>query len=149
MTDKIPEGFHTITPSLVLDDAGDALALYSKAFGAKMDYRMEMPDSKKVMHACITVGSSKLFLSDTMPEMCPTPTSARFYLYFDDVDAAFAQAAEAGLDSVMEPEDMFWGDRVATVKDKFGIIWTLATHVRDVTEKEMIEGHASWNKKAA
>ena len=147
MTNRIPEGFATITPSLVLDGAADALELYSKAFGGKIDYKMEMPDSKKIMHSCITIGTSKLFITDTMPTGgCMEPTASRFYLYFDDVDAAFKQATEAGLDNVMEPADMFWGDRVGAVKDKYGVVWSLATHVKDVSDADIVNGQKQWSK---
>ena len=149
MTKKIPEGFTTITPTLALEDASAALALYAQAFGGKEDYRMEIPGSKKIMHACMTLGNSKLFLCDTSPTMCASPTSSRFYLYFEDVDGAFAKATKAGLETVREPKDMFWGDRVGAVKDKFGIVWTLASHMRDVSPEEMAEAQKQFCKAAA
>ncbi len=111
MTKKIPEGFATLTPTLNINGAAKAMALYDKAFGAKEEYRMECPDNGKIMHACMSIGSSKLFLADAMPEMgCGTPSNSTFYVYVDDVDAAFKQAKQAGLSEVMPPEDMFWGE---------------------------------------
>jgi PhnB protein len=134
---KIPEGFATVTPTLIFDNAGKAIALYKKAFGATEDYRMASPDGK-IMHACITIGSSKVFVCDVNPGMaCSSPSQSGFYLYMDDVDATFTQASKAGLEEISPVQDMFWGDRVGAVKDAFGIHWTIATHVRDVSKDEM------------
>jgi PhnB protein len=146
---KIPEGFATVTPTLVLQDAAKAIELYTKAFGANEVYRMACPDTGKIMHACLQVGSSKVFLCDTHPEMCAQPTSSSFYLYVDDVDATFGKAKQAGLKDVNAPQDMFWGDRTGSVKDSFGNSWTLATHVRDVSPQEMEEGRKKFSSKAA
>lgn len=138
---KVPEGYHTVTPGLVLKDTAKAIELYKKAFGAKEDYRMQMPGSNKIMHACLTIGNSKVFLSDANPEMgCGTPSVSTFYLYLNDVDAAFKQARGAGLKELSPVQDMFWGDRTGSLEDGFGIRWTLATHVREVSESEMMEG---------
>jgi uncharacterized glyoxalase superfamily protein PhnB len=135
---KIPEGFSTITPSLIVADAAKAIDLYVKAFGAKELYRMPVPKTGKIMHACIQIGSSKLFIADVNPQM-PTPSNSSFYLYFDNVDAVFQKATKAGLRETSSVQDMFWGDRVGSVKDPFGNQWTLATHVREVSQKEMEE----------
>jgi PhnB protein len=150
MTNKIPEGFSTITPSLNIDGAAKAIDLYKKAFGAKEEYRMECPDgSGKIMHACLSIGDSKLFVADTNPKMgCGTPSVSSFYMYFDDVDKVAKQAKAAGLSELMPVQDMFWGDRTGTVKDPFGNSWTLATHVRDVSPEEMEEGKKSFGKAA-
>jgi len=149
MTQKIPEGFATITPSLNINGAAKAIETYMKALGAKELYRMECPSgSGKIMHACLQIGNSKIFLADTNPEMgCGAPSNSSFYLYMDDVDAAFKQARSAGLDEMMAPSDMFWGDRTGTVKDSFGNNWTLATHVRDVSPEEMEKGRNEWMAK--
>ena len=145
MPPKTPEGFATITPSLNLNGAAKAIELYSKAFGAQELYRMEFPgNTGKIMHACLMIGNSKIFLSDANPEMGCGPSSSNFYLYMDDVDMAFKQARAAGLDEMMAPADMFWGDRTGTVRDNFGNSWTLATHVRDVTSEEMAKGRDAW-----
>jgi len=148
MTQKIPEGFATITPSLNLNNAAQAIETYKKAFGAQELYRMECPGGTgKIMHACLTIGNSKIFLADAMPDMGCGPSNSNFYLYMDDVDAAFKQARSAGLDEMMPPADMFWGDRTGTVKDSFGNAWTIATHVRDVSPKEMEKGRDEWMAK--
>lgn len=136
---KTPEGFNTITPSLSIDGASNAIELYTKAFGAKEIHRMNCPDTGKVMHACLEIGSSKIFLADAMPE-CGGPSQSSFYLYMDDVDGAFKKATHAGLKEAWPVQDMFWGDRMGTVKDPFGNSWTLATHVKDVSPEEMEEG---------
>jgi uncharacterized glyoxalase superfamily protein PhnB len=145
----IPEGFATITPSLSINGAAAALELYAKAFGAKEVSRMSCPETGKIMHACMQIGSSKIFVADTMPGMgCGDPSRSSFYLYMPDVDKAVRQAKEAGLKEIMPAEDMFWGDRVGGVQDRFGINWTLATHVRDVSEADMEEGRKKFMAKA-
>ncbi len=149
MVRKIPEDFRSLTPSLTLNGAAKAIEQYKKAFGAKELYRMEAPGNKKIMHACLQIGDSKLFLADANPEMgCGTPSVSSFYVYLEDVDKGFKQAKEAGLSEVFAPQDMFWGDRTGTVKDEFGIQWTLATHVRDVSPEEMEEAKKKWGKAA-
>lgn len=137
----IPEGFTTVTPTLILNDAAKAIELYKQAFGAKELYRMEAPGKKKIMHACIMIGNAKLFLADAGPkgEGCGSPSDSSFYLYLDDVDTVFKQAKKAGLEEQFAVQDMFWGDRMGCVNDHFGIKWTLATHVRDVSPQEMEE----------
>jgi len=148
---KVPEGYHTLTPSIIVDGAAKAIKLYEKTFGAKELYRMECPDkSGKIMHACVQIGSSKLFLSDTMPQMgCSTPSVSNFYVYLEDVDAAFKQAKQAGLNELAPLQDMFWGDRTCTFRDSFGIGWTLASHVRDVSPEEMEKGAKQFAAQAA
>lgn len=149
MVKKVPEGFATVTSSLVLNNAAAAIELYKKALGATEDYRMEMPDGGKIMHACLTIGDSKIFLGDANSEMCPASTS-NFYLYIDDVDAAYKTAKSAGFESLgTGPEDMFWGDRIGGLKDKFGNRWTLATHVRDVSPADMEKGQKEFLSKMA
>jgi PhnB protein len=148
---KIPEGYHTITPTLTVDGAAEAIALYTEAFGAKEEYRVPQTDnSGKIMHACLQIGTSKIFLADTSEKMgCSTPSKSTFYLYVDDADATVAQAKKAGMSEKMAPEDMFWGDRMGSVTDKFGNIWTIATHVRDVSEGEMQQAMEKMRSKAA
>ena len=145
---KIPEGFSTLTPALNVDGAAKAIELYKKAFNANELYRMECPESGKIMHACLQIGDSKIFLADVNPA-CGGPSASTFYVYLPDVDASFKQATSAGLSELFAPQDMFWGDRTGTVKDSFGNSWTLATHVRDVSPAEMEEGRKNFGKKAA
>lgn len=143
-----PQG-NKLIPTLTLKNAAKAIELYKKALGAKEEYRMEMPGSDKIMHACISIGDTKVFLSDPFPEMgCGTPSVSTFYLYLDDVDASYKTAKGAGMKEVMAPQDMFWGDRTGSIEDEFGIRWTIATHVRDVSTEEMEEARKKWGKAA-
>ncbi len=140
---SIPEGFHTLTPHLFIDGAGDALAYYEKTLGAQTAMRMDMPGTNKVMHAMMQVGTSRIFIADPNPEWGQEGASGQsaisFYVYVDDADAAFKQAVNGGMASKSEPEDMFWGDRTGVAVDRYGISWTFATHVRDVPMEEMAE----------
>lgn len=144
----IPEGFTTVTPSLVLKDAAKAIDLYKEAFGAKEISRMEMPGTGKIMHACLEFGNARLFFADAMPEMgCSTPSTSSFYLYFEDVEAAFKKAKAAGMTEKFPLTDMFWGDRTGNVTDVFGISWTMGQHVRDVSPEEMEKAGKEWTDK--
>jgi PhnB protein len=144
----IPQGFHTITPSLTVADGEAAIMLYEKALGATVMHKMHMPGSKKVMHAALKIGDSIFFLADEMPGMPgPKQRHASFYLYVKDVDAAQKRALGAGMKELYAPMDMFWGDRTGVVADSSGNHWTFATHVRDMTEAEMIEGQKAWAAK--
>ncbi len=144
----IPEGYNTITPTLIVEGAAEAIKLYEKAFGAKEVYRMNTPDGSKIMHACLQIGSSRLFLCDVNPQMS-TASNSSFYLYMEDVDATFRQAKQAGLEETSAVQDMFWGDRTGSIKDKFGIRWTIASHVRDVSKDELEKAAKQWGTKAA
>jgi uncharacterized glyoxalase superfamily protein PhnB len=150
MVAKIPEGYNSVIPTLVINGAAKAIDLYKKAFGAQEVYRME-GDKGKIMHACIAIGSSKLFVCDTNPEMgCAEPSSSTFYAYFDNVDTTFTSAKGAGLKELSPVQDMFWGDRTGNLEDSFGIRWTLATHVKDVSPEEMEKGRKEFaSRKAA
>jgi PhnB protein len=151
MVNAVPKDHTTITPYLTIDGAAKAIELYQKAFSAKLEGRMDCPKTGKVMHAVLTIGNAKLFVSDTFPEMgCGEASKSSFYLYVEDADKTFKQATSAGLTSKSEPQDMFWGDRTGTVTDAFGNNWTVATHVRDVSKDEMEKAVKEWgNKKAA
>ena len=140
----IPEGYHTATPYLVVDDAAEALEYYKKAFGAKERGRMEAPDGK-IGHAEIQIGDSLVMLSDPFPQASTrTPkelggTTASVFLYVEDVDKVVQRAVDAGATVTMEVEDQFWGDRFGTITDPFGHSWSVATHVEDVPPEEMAE----------
>lgn len=142
-----PEGFHSITPYITVSNAAAAIDLYKKALNATDDMRMMLPGTDKIMHACLQIGSSKIFLCDENPDqgmLAPkdASTGSKFYIYVDDVDAQHKQAVAAGMTELSEPMDMFWGDRMSVLTDPFGHTWDLATHVRDVGEKEMAEALA-------
>jgi PhnB protein len=143
-TQPIPEGYHTATPYLAVDDAAEAIEYYTKAFGAKERVRMETPDGK-IGHAEIDIGDSLVMLSDPFPHASTRPpkelggTSVSVFLYVEDVDAFVKRAVEAGATVTMEVADQFWGDRFGTITDPFGHVWSIATHVEDVPPEEMAE----------
>jgi PhnB protein len=140
----IPEGYHTVTPYLAVDDANAAIEYYKKAFGAKERLRMDAPDGT-VGHAELEIGDSLVMLSDPMPQATTRPpselggTTAGVFLYVEDVDAVVHKAVGAGATVTMEVADQFWGDRFGSIKDPFGHIWSIATHVEDVAPDEMAE----------
>ena len=142
MTKSIPDGFHTITPSLVVSNSKDAIEFYKKAFGANEIYQMPAPDGK-IMHAMIQIEDSFVMMSDEFPTMgCKSPTSiggtaVTIHLYVEDADQVFNQAIEAGAKVTMPIMDVFWGDRFGTVTDPFGHSWAIATHKKDVSPEEM------------
>jgi PhnB protein len=143
-TQPIPEGYHTVTPYLAVEDATEAIEYYTKAFGAKERVRMETPDGK-VGHAELEIGDSLVMLSDPFPQASTKPpnelggTSVSVFMYVEDVDAVVKQAVDAGATVTMEVADQFWGDRFGSVKDPFGHLWSIATHVEDVPPEEMAE----------
>lgn len=136
-----PAGFHTMTANATYRDTKAAIELYKRALDLTVDALLETPDGT-VMHASTKIGDSSFFMSDEFegsPRQAPDPKSpVAFYLYLPDVDASYHQAIAAGMTSVSEPEDMFWGDRTAAVSDAFGYAWTLATQVKEVPPDEAI-----------
>src|SRR4029077_609830 len=138
----VPEGYHTLTPSLTVRDGAKAIDFYKKAFDAKERMRIPGPDGL-LMHAEMQVGDSIIMLADEMPEMSAKApasvgaVSSSLYVYVPDVDAAFKRAVEAGAKVIMPPADMFWGDRFGTVEDPSGHRWGLATHKEDPSPAEM------------
>jgi PhnB protein len=139
-TRPIPEGFHTITPYIVVSSGEAALKHYEKALGANVLHKMLMPGTSKIMHACLEIGSSKLFLCDENEGMTAPKGGvggSQFYLYVADVDASHKQAKAAGMKELAAPNNMFWGDRMSSLIDPFGHKWNLASHVRDVSPEEM------------
>lgn len=139
----IPKGYHTVTPSIVVAGAAKAIEFYKKAFGAQEVMRFPGPDGKTIMHAEIRVGDSNIMLGDEMPEQGArgpktiggTPVS--FFIYGDDVDAAWKRAVDAGAKPIMPLADQFWGDRTGCLEDPFGHHWWLAQHVQDLTPEEL------------
>jgi PhnB protein len=140
----IPEGYHSLTPYLAVEDASKAIDFYKEAFGAEELLRMPGPDGK-IAHAELQLGDSKLMLSDPFPQSNVRPPAERggptgsIFMYVEDVDSLFEQAQRAGADVVSELEDMFWGDRFGTLSDPFGHVWSVATHKEDLSEEEMAE----------
>jgi PhnB protein len=141
-TKPIPDGYHTVSPYLAVDDAAEAIEYYKKAFGANETVRMPMPDGK-VGHAELEIGDSHVMLSDPFPQGSTKPpkelggTSASIFMYVEDVDATVKQAVDAGATVTMEVENQFWGDRFGMITDPFGHSWSIATHVEDVPPEEI------------
>jgi PhnB protein len=133
----IPQGLHTVTPQLTIDGAAEAIEFYRKAFGAEETMRAPDPSGGKIWHAEIRIGSSILFVNDAFPEMGAGANKTRLWVYVDGVDAAFKRATDAGCSVKMPLADMFWGDRLGGVVDKWGNEWTIAQHVKDMTPDEM------------
>lgn len=130
----IPDGYHTVTPYLVVKGANNLISFLKQAFDAKEEVRMDR-ENGEVMHAEITIGDSRIMLSDASDQLAPT--IANIFLYMPDTDAYYKKAISAGGTSSMEPADQFYGDRMGGVKDQFGNTWWIATHVEDVTPEEM------------
>jgi PhnB protein len=151
----VPDLYHTVTPTLTVKDAAAAIEFYTRAFGAQEMKRSPSPDGKKIMHAEVRIGDSLIMLNDEFPEMnCMSPQSlggvaSSLWLYVADVDASFKQAVDAGAHSIMPPSDMFWGDRFGKLRDPFGQEWSIATHVEDLTEKEIMERQKAFFSNAA
>ena len=139
----VPEGFRTITPSLVVRGGAQAIEFYKKAFGAEELVRMPGPDGKGVMHAELKIGDSIFFLGDESPQMASKSpqtlggSTGALHLYVADVDASFKRAVSAGARVSMPVADMFWGDRYGKVTDPFGHEWGLGTHKEDVSPADM------------
>jgi PhnB protein len=129
----IPEGYHSVTPTLVVKGAGKLIDFLKVAFGAEEVFRMPTP-SGEISHAEIRIGDSIVMLNDTFGQ---PPTASSLFLYVNDADAVYKSALKAGAVSVTEPTDMFWGDRLAQVQDQFGNQWSIATHKEDVPPQEL------------
>ncbi len=143
MTAKpIPEGYRTVPPYLILNDATAALAFYKIVFGAVELMRLPMPGGK-IGHAEIVIGDSLIMLADEFPDMgCKSAITlggspVGIHLYLEDVDNIFVQACSAGAKASKPVENQFYGDRSGTLTDPFGYDWHIATHIEDVPEEEL------------
>ena len=142
MTKPIPQGYHAITPYLIVKRGAEAIRFYTQAFGAVEHERMEGPGGK-IRHAEITIGDSRVMLADEHPEIAAlgpetiggSPVS--LHLYVEDVDAVVARAIAAGATLTRAVADQFYGDRVGGVSDPFGHRWFIATHKEDLTRDEL------------
>jgi PhnB protein len=140
----IPEGYHTLTPYIEIENAGEAIEFYKRAFGAKEQVRMDAPGGK-IGHAELEIGDSLLMLADPFPQSSiKTPkdlggTTVNLFMYVDDADAVVQQAVDSGATVTRPVENMFWGDRFGIVTDPYGHTWSIATHVEDVSPEEMEE----------
>ncbi len=137
----IPEGYHSLTPYLIIDGAAEAMEFYKKAFNATELFRMAHGD--KIGHAEMKIGDSPFMLGDPQPEMGYKGPKAlggspiSLMIYVDNVDTIFPQAIAAGAVEVKPLQDQFYGDRSGTLTDPFGHVWTVATHKEDVSPEEM------------
>jgi len=137
----IPEGYHSISPSLTCKNAASAIDFYKSVFGATEIMRMPSPDGK-VMHAELRIGDSVIFINDEFPGMAEAPApgatpSTYLFLYTEDVDSVYNRAISMGSMVMMPLDNMFWGDRYGKVMDPFGHQWGIAQHVEDVAPDEM------------
>lgn len=144
----IPTGYHSITPYLIVDRAADAIDFYKNAFGATEKMRMEKPDGR-IGHAELKIGDAKIMLSDGCPEINARDPRAiggspvGIHLYIKDVDAVVEKALTLGARLVHPTEDMFYGDRSATIEDPFGHTWFVSTHIENVTPAQLKKRMAS------
>ena len=129
----IPDGYHSVTPYLIVNGAARLIDFMKQVFGAEETFRMDSPQG--IGHAEVRLGDSVIMLSDAN-EQNP-PRTAMLHIYLPDVDAAYQKALRAGAKPVREPADQFYGDRSAGVEDVFGNQWWLATHIEDVPPDEM------------
>jgi len=137
----IPDGYHSVTPYLIIDGASDAIDYYKKAFNATELFRME--HQGKIGHAELKIGDSPIMLADEQPALgyrAPAAlggTPVSLMIYVEDVDTIYKQAITAGGKELKPLQDQFYGDRSGTLTDPYGHIWTVATHKEDVTPEEM------------
>jgi len=142
MVRPIPDGYHSVTPYLILSNAGDAIAFYKKALGADEVMRMDDP-AGKIHHAEISISGSRIMLADEHPEiqaLSPktiggSPVS--IHVYVEDVDAMVERAVAAGAKLIRPTADQFYGDRVGGIEDPFGYRWFIATHKEDLSMDEI------------
>jgi uncharacterized glyoxalase superfamily protein PhnB len=148
----VPNGFHTVTVQLSLDNAAQAIEWYKKAFGAVEVGRHLGPDGK-IMHAEITIGDSRIMVNDLMPGMKGPQgyggSPASLWLYIDDCDAVFNRAVGAGATVQVPLGDQFWGDRGGAVSDPAGYSWWIATRKEDLTAPELEQRAAEFFKQMA
>ncbi len=144
-TRPVPEGFHTVVPSVVVRDAAKAIEFYKKALGAQERMRLPGPDGK-IMHAELKIGDSIIFIADENPQMGNVKSpqtlggcTGSLNLYVPNVDELFKQAIAAGAKETMPVADQFWGDRYGSLVDPFGLNWGLATHKEDLSPQQMGE----------
>jgi len=134
MVNPVPAGFHTVTPYLVVEDAGRLIDFLTRAFDGQVVTCHKRPDGK-VAHAEVKVGDSVLMMGSAHGDVRPIPTA--LYMYVPDCDRCYRRALAAGGVSIVEPQDQFYGDRHGGVKDPCGNTWWVATRVEDVSEHEL------------
>ncbi len=147
----VPDGMHTVTMQLFFNgEAGDAVTFYGQAFDADVRGEVARTPDGNVMHALLGIGDTHIMLADAWPggehrgPSSPGGSTAAVFLYVDDCDAWFERAVGAGCTVRFPIQDMFWGDRVGTVKDPFGHAWSIASHRWDYTAEEIEAGQTAW-----
>jgi len=144
--EPIPEGYHSITPYLVVERGAALVGFLQKAFGATVAHRMDHPDGS-LWHADLQIGDSHVMMGGASDQWPAKP--ADVYLYVEDADATYQRALDAGGASIMPPTDMFYGDRQGGVTDPSGNSWWIATHIEDVSPEELEKrGKAEAEKRA-
>lgn len=133
----IPEGYHTVTPYLLVQGAEKLINFMKNAFEAKETERYSMPDGY-IGHAEVRIGDSVIMVADAQGDEYK-PMAAGIHLYVEDCDVTYKRAIGAGATSVREPQDQFYGDRSAGVNDQFGNKWWIATHKEDMSKEEIIK----------
>ncbi len=147
----IPDGYHSVTPYLIVRNGAAAIDWYKRALGAIETLRLDGPNGS-IGHAEVKIGDSHVMLADEMPDMGyrspqsigATPVS--LMVYVEDVDARFKQAVAAGAKVKKPVEDQFYGDRTGTLEDPFGHVWTIATHTEDLSHEEIVRRMAAYMK---
>jgi uncharacterized glyoxalase superfamily protein PhnB len=129
-----PDGYHTVTPYLIVPDVEGLIAFAERAFGAHNATTVK-DNNGRIMHGEMRIGDSVVMMGESNEEFPPMPTM--LHLYLEDIDGTYKRALEAGATSTREPRDEFYGDRTAGVQDAYGNQWWLATHVEDLSEEEM------------
>jgi PhnB protein len=148
----IPDGMHTVTPHLVCAGGANAIEFYKKAFNAVEISRLPGPNGK-LAHAMIRIGDSAVMLMDEFPDWGTFgPKSLKgtpvvIHLQVEDADAMVKQAAAAGAKITLPVSEMFWGDRYGQVEDPFGHLWSVGTHVRDLSPEEIQQGMRKMGEK--
>jgi PhnB protein len=148
----IPDGYHAVTPFLVVSDAARAMEFYKAAFGAKERMRMAGPGGK-IVHAEMTIGDAVIMVADEFPEwgnLSPESLNGspvRMALYVEDVDDVASRAVAAGAKVLIPVADQFYGDRSGRLADPFGHLWIVATHIEDVSPGEMQKRMDALSKK--
>jgi PhnB protein len=146
----IPDGYHSVTPYLIINGAAAAIEFYKEAFGAVELFRMPQPDGK-IGHAEIKIGDSPIMLADEFPEMGHVGpqslggSSVSLLIYVEDVDTVFKRALSAGASEQKAIEDKFYGDRMGSLVDPFGHVWHVGTHTEDISPEEMEKRAAAAN----
>lgn len=157
MTDKVkpvPDGYHTVTPYLTVQNAAEAIEFYKKAFGASEIYRLAEPGGR-IGHAEIQIGDTKVMLSDEYPEMeVRSPqtlggSAVGLHIYIEDVDSLFNRAIAAGAVVVRPVKDQFFGERSGKLVDPFGHFWFIATQIEEITPEEIKRRYAAMLKETA